>query len=249
MAAACSAAIRRYRCIDGSSDLTTRNQDSLPKAGECYAMVCSASKRSMLMRLKLTVTGLVLSSIVFAPASAQAQVKVDVTKITCDQFVHDKIEGQTPLYLAAWISGYYHAKRNNQIVDRQALEENTTKVKNYCYDEKNFKVPVMQAVETVLGKSSSRLAHDPGTGTEKVDVTEITCDEFVARPAKIATPLYLAAWISGYYNAKRNNRILDLRAFEENMNKVQSYCYDEKNFKMPIMEAVETVLGKSSNTR
>jgi hypothetical protein len=28
-----------------------------------------------------------------------------------------------------------------------------TKVQNYCSDEKNFKVPVMKAVEQVLGKS------------------------------------------------------------------------------------------------
>jgi hypothetical protein len=31
---------------------------------------------------------------------------------------------------------------------------------------------------------------------------------------------------------------------EENMNKVQNYCYDEKNFKVPVMKAVEQVLGK-----
>jgi len=96
------------------------------------------------------VTGIVFSSIVFATASTQAQVVVDVSKITCDQFVHAKIA--TPLYLAAWLSGYYNAKRNNRIVDLQALEENMNKVQNYCYDEKNFKVPVMKAVEQVLGK-------------------------------------------------------------------------------------------------
>jgi len=102
------------------------------------------------MRCMPIVTGLVLSSIVFAPALTQAQVVVDVSKITCDQFVHAKIA--TPLYLAAWLSGYYNAKRNNRIVDLQALEENMNKVQNYCYDEKNFKVPVMKAVEQVLGK-------------------------------------------------------------------------------------------------
>jgi acid stress chaperone HdeB len=90
-----------------------------------------------------------LSSIVLAPAPTQAQVSVDVSKITCDQYVHAKIA--TPLYLAAWLSGYYNAKRNNVMVDLQTLEENATKVQNYCYDEKNFKVPVMKAVERVLG--------------------------------------------------------------------------------------------------
>ena len=102
------------------------------------------------MRCTPIVTGLVLSSIVFAPASAQAQVKVDVTKITCDEFVARPAK-ITPLYLAAWISGYYYAKRNDRILDLQAFEENMNKVQNYCYDEKNFKVPVTEAVERVLG--------------------------------------------------------------------------------------------------
>jgi len=102
----------------------------------------------MIMRCTPIVAGLVLSSIAFAPAFGQ--VVADVSKITCDQFVHAKIA--TPLYLAAWISGYYHAKRNNRIVDLQALEENMNKVQNYCYDEKNFKVPALKAVERVLGK-------------------------------------------------------------------------------------------------
>ena len=102
------------------------------------------------MTPKPIVTGIVFSSIVFATASTQAQVIVDVSKITCDQFVHAKIA--TPLYLAAWLSGYYNAKRNNRIVDLQALEENMNKVQNYCYDEKNFKVPIMKVVERVLGK-------------------------------------------------------------------------------------------------
>ena len=103
------------------------------------------------MRCTPIVTGLVLSSIVFAPASAQAQVKVDVTKITCDEFVARPAK-ITPLYLAAWISGYYHAKRNNWIIDSESFENNVNKLNNYCYDEKNFKVPIMEAIERVLGK-------------------------------------------------------------------------------------------------
>jgi len=103
------------------------------------------------MRCTPIVAGLVLSSIVFAMAPAQAQVKVDVTKITCGEFVARPAK-ITPLYLAAWISGYYHAKRNNRTLDLQAFEENMNKVQNYCYDEKNSKVPIMEAVERVLDK-------------------------------------------------------------------------------------------------
>jgi hypothetical protein len=45
----------------------------------------------MIMCLKPVVTGLVLFSIVLATVSAQAQVSIDVSKITCDEYVHDKI--------------------------------------------------------------------------------------------------------------------------------------------------------------
>ena len=80
---------------------------------------------------------------------AQAQVTVDVTKINCDQFVHHKIS--EPRLIAAWLSGYYNAKRNNRVIDLEAFDDDMSKVKNYCSDEKNFKVPVMKAVEQVLG--------------------------------------------------------------------------------------------------
>jgi acid stress chaperone HdeB len=82
--------------------------------------------------------------------SVQAQVTVDVTKVNCDQFVHHKIS--EPRLIAAWFSGYYSAKRNTRMIDLQTLEENLSKVTNYCSNEKNFKMPVMKAVEQVLGK-------------------------------------------------------------------------------------------------
>jgi hypothetical protein len=104
------------------------------------------------MRRTPIVAGLVLSSIVFATAPAQAQVKVDATKITCGEFVA-RPGKFIPRYVAAWISGYYHAKHNNRTLDLQVFEENMNKVESYCSDEKNSKVPVMEAVERVLSIS------------------------------------------------------------------------------------------------
>jgi len=122
------------------------------------------------MRCTPIVAGLVLSSIVFATA-AQAQVNIDVSKITCDEFVHDKIPMAPDLYLgflgaasfearamlsrwliAAWLSGYHHAKRNNSIIALESFEDNVSKLTNYCYNENNFQVPIMEAAERVLGK-------------------------------------------------------------------------------------------------
>jgi acid stress chaperone HdeB len=54
-------------------------------------------------------------------APAQAQVTLDVTKVNCDQLVHHKIS--EPRLIAAWLSGYYSAERNNRLIDLQTLEE------------------------------------------------------------------------------------------------------------------------------
>ena len=123
------------------------------------------------MCLKPVVTGLVLFSIVLVTVSARAQVSIDVSKITCDEYVHDQIpapdlisspalgslslEARSMLsrwLIANWLSGYYHAKRNNWIINVESFEDNVNKLNNYCYDEKNFKVPIMEAVERILGK-------------------------------------------------------------------------------------------------
>jgi len=80
---------------------------------------------------------------------AQAQTTLDVSKVTCDQYVHSKIA--TPNYIAAWMSGYYSGKRRDHVIDPQALQDSVSKLHQYCYEEKNFRVTVMQAVEQLFG--------------------------------------------------------------------------------------------------
>jgi len=100
------------------------------------------------MRFKPAAPVLIFAVSLTAPG--QAQLTLDVSKITCDQYVHSKIT--TPNYIAAWLSGYYNAKRNNRTIDPQSLHDNVSKLESYCYEEKNFKVPVMKAVEELFGK-------------------------------------------------------------------------------------------------
>jgi len=79
--------------------------------------------------------------------AARAQVTLDVAKITCDQFTGYKITN--PDNIAMWLSGYYNGKRGNTILDTQGLAANTKKLKDYCIQ--NPQIPVMRAVETLLG--------------------------------------------------------------------------------------------------
>ena len=79
---------------------------------------------------------------------AQAQVSVDVAKITCRQLFFDKMISPNEKSLALWLSGYYSAKRNNTVVDLGALARNVDKVEDYC--RMNQDSTVMDAVAKAL---------------------------------------------------------------------------------------------------
>ena len=94
-------------------------------------------------RLLLTTAALVLVSW----PGAQAQVTLDVSKITCDQFTLYKITD--PQNIAIWLSGYYHGQHNTTVVDTQQLAGNLQKIKDYC--NLHTQETVMHAVESVFG--------------------------------------------------------------------------------------------------
>src|SRR5689334_2678726 len=100
------------------------------------------------MRITPFIFGFVLALFLRPPAFAQ--VTIDASKITCDQFVHGKM-GE-PRTVAAWLSGFYNGRHNNTLVDTQNFQENLNKLQKFCYDEKNFKMPVMQAIQRSMSK-------------------------------------------------------------------------------------------------
>ena len=72
-----------------------------------------------------------------------------------------------------------------------------------------------------------------------VDVAKVTCDQWVLY--KIANPDYITMWLSGYYNAKLNNTVVDLEGLKEDAAKVRDYC--RANPQTTLMQAVQTVVG------
>jgi acid stress chaperone HdeB len=74
-----------------------------------------------------------------------------------------------------------------------------------------------------------------------IDVAKITCEQFVLM--SVAPPDYIAIWLNGYYNGKRNNTTIDVQRLKDNARKVKSYCLYNKG---TIMEAVEKILSPNS---
>ena len=94
---------------------------------------------------RLFVAALVLG--VGAGSVARAQVTLDVTKITCEQFTLYKITD--PKNIALWLSGYYHGKRDSTTIDTQQLTANIKKITDYCVMKP--RETVWSAVETIFG--------------------------------------------------------------------------------------------------
>ena len=72
-----------------------------------------------------------------------------------------------------------------------------------------------------------------------VDVSKITCEQLVME--KPVPSKYVVLWLSGYYNGKRNNTIIEPKAMDENDKKVAFYCNFHRE--MTAMDAVKNVLG------
>jgi hypothetical protein len=80
---------------------------------------------------------------------AFAQVSVDASKITCKQFALHEVA--RPRLIAIWLSGYYAGRRELPTIDIQTLEKNLKAMERFCAKVDNLELPLMQAVEKVLG--------------------------------------------------------------------------------------------------
>ena len=92
---------------------------------------------------------LMLPLVAFAVLPASAQVTIDVSKITCQQYVLFTVAD--PRDIVMWLSVYYNGKRNNTVLDTQEFRQRARKVMEYC--QLNPKATVMEAVEKIVGVS------------------------------------------------------------------------------------------------
>jgi acid stress chaperone HdeB len=97
--------------------------------------------------INLSARALVVLSI-FAASTVHAQVTVDISKITCEQFtVLPRADD-----VATWLSGYYNGARHNSIIDMNKFEENVRNLRAACRLPDNFKRPIMQLIESNMPK-------------------------------------------------------------------------------------------------
>ena len=87
------------------------------------------------------------ASFMFVQIPAQAQVTLDVSKMTCEDYIMDTFTFSQNVVM--WLSGYYNGKRSNTIIDPDGIKKNEEKVNTYCYQHRE--ATVMDAAKAVLG--------------------------------------------------------------------------------------------------
>lgn len=81
----------------------------------------------------------------------------------------------------------------------------------------------------------------PARAQVSVDIAKITCRQLLFDKVISPNTKSIALWLSGYYNAKRDNTVLDIGALAKNTDKVEDYC--RMNLDVTVMTAVEKALG------
>ena len=97
------------------------------------------------MRCWVLVVAVILTGVGSAPAAAQ--IKLDMNKITCGDWL-----GYGPAdrdFVRYFMSGYYNAAANNNVLDFDRLQKNSEKVLAYCKKRKSDTLP------TAIQKSAS----------------------------------------------------------------------------------------------
>jgi acid stress chaperone HdeB len=86
---------------------------------------------------------------ILAAPNAQAQISVDLAKVTCKQYLFDNLISANAPKVAAWLSGYFNGKRNNTVIDISAFKKNKDVVEDYC--RMNQDVTLIDAATKALG--------------------------------------------------------------------------------------------------
>jgi acid stress chaperone HdeB len=77
--------------------------------------------------------------------AAQAQVVIDVTKITCQQFLEDRVTDTTTL--SVWLNGYVNGAHGKTLIN--PLSSGRTELVHYCEDHTD--ALVLEAARKVFG--------------------------------------------------------------------------------------------------
>jgi len=165
------------------------------------------------------------------PTPGRAQVEINMSRVTCADYLAMNTE-QSNVF-GAWVGGYFNQKTGYTWIDLEAQRRNVENIKAWCasYPREFVMTGIARAAETPGYRG------DPNKAVVKVEMTEITCKEFIDYSFDKSEAI--GAWMSGYWNAARNIETLDIARYKANSKRVSNYCKNHK--KATLMSVIQKV--------
>ena len=97
--------------------------------------------------MRRTLIVLAAVSLVGAVQPSTAQVAIDMNQVKCGDWLGYNPEQQD--FIRLWLSGYYHAAGNSNVLDYDLLLKNSAKVTAHCRSHRSDTLPtaIRKAVE------------------------------------------------------------------------------------------------------
>jgi len=92
----------------------------------------------------------------------------------------------------------------------------------------------MKLAAIILGVVSP-FTVSPARAQETIDVAKITCQQYLGYD--VVDPDKISIWLSGYYNAKLGNTIVEVQEFRSNVSKLEDYC--RRHRQVSVMQAFD----------
>jgi uncharacterized membrane protein YjdF len=89
------------------------------------------------MRVNVLFTAVILLLVATLPGVAQ--IRVDMNNMTCGNWLGYSPENRE--FVRYWMSGYYNAASNSNILNYDRLQKNSAKVAAYCKNHKSESLP------------------------------------------------------------------------------------------------------------
>ena len=150
-------------------------------------------------------------ALTFAPGSSEAQVTLDMSRITCADYVAMP-PAQTRTF-SAWMSGWFNHRLGYITVGLDDFARNVASIKQWCTTSPG--ATVMAALERSIVQPA------PG-GQIKIDMSLITCKQYLSSDAERRE--FIASWMNGYFRASRSQPVFDFQRFANNKKAVENYC-------------------------
>ena len=167
----------------------------------------------------------VVITIALAPRSGFAQVTLDMSRITCADYL--AMPSDRSQVFSAWMSGWFNQRYGYVTVGFDDFARNVASVKQWCTG--NPQRTIMAALE-----QSPPQPAPPG-GQIKVDMSLMTCSQY--RSSDAARQQMISYWMSGYFRASQNQPVFDFQRFANNRRALDKHC--KKYGKETVMSALQ----------